>query len=105
MAFALVILKTLVEIAAYALLGQLVVAAFAWQHRAQNPVYQLLQFVTSPVTRLVRIVTPRQVLDQHIPIAAFLLLVLVWLVSIVGIASACAADMQQAACARLAQGR
>lgn len=54
MASALVTLKTRVEIAACALLGQRVVAAFARQRRGRNPNYQLLQSVTSPVIRLVR---------------------------------------------------
>jgi len=105
MAFALVLVKTVVEIAALALLGQFLVGAFAWNRRQQNAIYRLFQLVASPVTRLVRLVTPRLVLDQHIPLAAFFLLVFVWMATIYAIARSCAADPQQAACARLVQGR
>lgn len=105
MAFALVLVKSLVEIAALALLGQFLVGAFAWNRRQQNPVYRLFQLVASPVTRLVRLMTPKLVLDQHIPLAAFFVLVFAWMATVYGLARSCALEPQQAACARLSQGR
>jgi uncharacterized protein YggT (Ycf19 family) len=105
MAFALVLVKTLVEIAALALLGQFLVGAFAWSRRQQNPIYRLFQLVASPVTRLVRLVTPKLVLDQHIPLAAFFVLVFTWMATVYGLTRSCAAEPEQAACARLAQSR
>ena len=105
MAFALVLVKTLVEIAAMALLGQFLVGAFAWDRRNENPVYRLFGFVASPVTRLVRLVTPKMVLDQHIPLAAFFVLVFAWVAILYGLARSCAVEPQQAACERLAHGR
>lgn len=74
MASVLLLLQTVVLIAGLALLGQLLVGAFNWGARNQNIVYRLFQVVASPVVKLVRWVTPKFVLDQHIPIAAFALL-------------------------------
>jgi hypothetical protein len=101
MAFVLVVVKALIEIAGLALLGQFVVGVFAWGRRQENPVYRFFQFVASPATRLVRLVTPKVVLDQHIPLATFLILLFAWMLTIYGIAQSCAADPQQSSCARL----
>jgi hypothetical protein len=101
MAFVLVVLKALIEIAGLALLAQFLVGVFAWGRRQENPIYRLFQLIASPVTRAVRFVTPKVVLDQHIPVAAFLILVFAWMVTVYGIARSCAAEPQQAACERL----
>lgn len=74
MGLLLIILQTLMLVALLALFGQLIVGAFNWRRRNENVVYQLLGIVARPVVRLVRLVTPRIVLDQHVPIVAFLLL-------------------------------
>ena len=101
MAFVLVVVKALIEIAGLALLAQFLVGIFAWGRRHENPVYRFFQIVASPVTRVVRLVTPKIVLDQHIPLAAFLVLVCAWMATIYGIARSCAAEPQQASCERL----
>lgn len=103
MAFVLIVVKALIEIAGLALLAQFLVGIFAWGRRQQNPVYRFFQVVASPVTRVVRLVTPRVVLDQHIPLAAFFVLVFAWLATVYGISQSCAGDPQQASCARLQQ--
>jgi uncharacterized protein YggT (Ycf19 family) len=54
--------------------AQLVVGVFNWPRRHGNPVYRFLGFLTSPVTRLVRAITPSQVADQHVPVVAVFLL-------------------------------
>jgi hypothetical protein len=36
--------------------------------------------VTRPFTKLARLISPRIVLDRHIPLAAFLMLVSLWVV-------------------------
>ena|ERR1700752_4368846 len=101
MAFVLVVLKALIEIAGLALLAQFLVGVFAWGRRHENPVCRFFQLVASPVTRVVRLVTPKLVLDQHIPLAAFLILVFTWMATVYGIARSCAVELQQAACERL----
>lgn len=73
------IARALVEVAGYALLGQGVLAIFAGKKRDDNFVYRLLVIVTSPVIRAARFITPRFILDRHIPFVAFFLLFWLWL--------------------------
>lgn len=76
----IVILKALTEIAGVAFLGQGVLWVIAGAKREQNAVYTLFRTLTSPVTRLTRAITPRIVLDAHIGLVAFFLLMVLWLV-------------------------
>lgn len=75
------VLKLLAEIALLALLGQFVLGLLAGAQRDRNLVYQLFQVVTKPLVAGVRMITPRVVLDRHVPLAAFLLLTMVWIVA------------------------
>jgi hypothetical protein len=104
-AFYLSVLKALIEVALLALAGQLLVGIFNWNRRHENFVYQLLGIIAKPVVKFVRLVTPRVVLDRHIPIAAFLLLVFAWLGAGLWKINACSADMTQASCEDLAKTR
>jgi len=76
----IVILKALTEIAGVALLGQGVLWAIAGSKRDQNLVYKLFKTLTSPVTRVTRAITPRIIIDAHIGLVAFFLLMLIWVV-------------------------
>lgn len=76
----IVILKALTEVAGVAFLGQGVLWVIAGAKRDQNVVYNLFKVVTSPVTRVTRAVTPRVILDAHIGLVAFFLLIVLWLV-------------------------
>ncbi len=105
MAFLLTIVKAVLEIAGMALIAQLAVGVFAWRRRHQNAVYKLLEVITSPVTRLTRLITPKFVLDRHIPLATFFLLFVIWLVVLFELAASCRADPQQRACAAVQQNR
>ena len=73
------IARALVEVAGYALLGQGVLALFAGKRRDDNFVYRLLTVITSPVIRGARLVTPRFILDRHLPFVAFFLLFWLWI--------------------------
>lgn len=73
------ILRALVEVAMLALLGQGAVALLAGARRHSNPVYQLFSVVTRPVVRLARFVTPRAIIDKHVPFVAFFLLFWLWI--------------------------
>ena len=75
----IVILKALTEIAAVAMLGQGILWVIAGSRRKENAIYQLFQTLTSPVMRAARWVTPRVVLDQHLGLVAFFLLLVLWL--------------------------
>lgn len=73
------VLRALVEVAGYALLGQGVLAVLAGKYREQNAFYRVLRVVTGPVVRAVRWITPRLVVDAHIPYVAFFVLFWLWI--------------------------
>lgn len=72
-------LRALVEVAGLALLGQGVLYFLAGSARERNPVYQLFAIVTRPVIALVRRLTPRLVVDRHIPAVTLFLLFWLWI--------------------------
>ncbi len=72
-------LRAIVEVAGFALLGQGLLAVLAGEARQQNFVYLLFQVVTRPVIRAVRFVTPRFILDPHMPLVSFFVLVWLWI--------------------------
>lgn len=76
----ILILKALTEVAGVAFLGQGVLWVIAGAKREQNLIYKLFAILTSPVTRFVRLITPRIVLDQHIGLVAFFFLLVLWVV-------------------------
>ena len=77
--FAISILRVIVEVAGYTLLGQGVLAVFAGRSRDANVVYRLMQTITNPAVKLVRMITPGFVLDKHIPFVTFFLLFWLWI--------------------------
>ncbi|MCI4431245.1 MAG: hypothetical protein JHC40_19005 [Burkholderiales bacterium] len=74
----IVILKALTEVAGVAMLGQGVLWVIAGSRRNQNVVYGLFKTLTSPVMKVTRWVTPRIVLDRHLGLVAFFLLMVLW---------------------------
>lgn len=74
----IVILKGVAEVAGVAFLGQGVLWVIAGAKREENAVYKLFRTITSPVTWITRRITPRVIVDAHIGLVAFFLLVLVW---------------------------
>jgi hypothetical protein len=77
--FFLSVLRALVEVAMLALLGQGAVALLAGARRQTNPIYQLFAIVTRPVIAAVRWLTPRAVIDKHLPFVAFFILFWLWI--------------------------
>ena len=75
------ILKLLAEIALMALFGQWVLGLLAGAKRDQNLFYQVFEVVTRPLVTGVRWITPRVVIDRHVPLVAFLLLAFVWVIA------------------------
>jgi hypothetical protein len=61
-------------------LGQGVLWVLAGSKRDRNIVYNLFKTITSPVTKFTRIITPRVIIDAHIGLVAFFLLIVLWLV-------------------------
>lgn len=75
--------KLIAEIALMALLGRGLLALLAGAGRQTNPFYRVLAIITSPFVRVARWVSPRLVLDQHVPLVAFLLMAIVWMAATV----------------------
>lgn len=105
MALLIVILQTLILVAGLSLLAQGIVALFNWRRRQDNFVYQLFSIVTRPVVAVVRKVTPRIVLDEHVPLVTFLLLFFAYFLVGFWHRDVCLADLSQAGCEKWAASR
>jgi hypothetical protein len=75
----IVVLKALTEVAGVAMIGQGVLWVVAGAKREQNPFYGIFKTITSPVMKATRWITPRVVLDRHLGLVAFFLLIVLWL--------------------------
>ena len=76
---AVVILKALAELAFMFLVGRGILYILAGAKREGNIFYGILKIVTDPVIRLARILTPRVVVDSHVPFVAVVLVAWIWL--------------------------
>ena len=65
---------TLAAFSMLLLIGQFLVRVLSFGRHEQNAVYRLFRFLTSPVVRVTRAITPARVADVHVPVVAFLLL-------------------------------
>lgn len=72
-------LKLIAEIALLALFGQWVLGLLAGAKKDRNLFYQILQIVGKPFVVAARFITPKQIIDRHVPLVAFLLLLFVWI--------------------------
>jgi len=70
--------KLIAEIALLSLFGQWVLGLLAGQKKDQNLFYQVLQQVGKPFVQVARLVTPKFVLERHLPLVAFFILAFVW---------------------------
>ncbi len=77
--FMLSIVRALVEVAMLALLGQGIVGLLSGARRHANPIYHLVAVGTRPVIRLARAITPKAIIERHVPFVAFFLLFWLWI--------------------------
>ena len=103
MALYLLMAQTLVLVAALALLGQAMVGAFNWAKRRDNLLYRLFELIALPVVKSVRLISPKVVLDRHVPIAAFALLLVVYFWLGFEHRESCKAQLSQAGCEKWAE--
>jgi hypothetical protein len=73
------IVKLIAEIALMAMVGQWVLGLLAGAKKDQNLFYQILAIIGRPFVRVARLLTPKLVLDRHVPLVAFFLLIFIWL--------------------------
>jgi hypothetical protein len=83
------ILKLIAEIALLAIAGQWLLGLLAGAKRESNTFYQLFGVLTRPFVRGARLITPKVVIDRHVPLVAFLLLSFVWITATVTKISIC----------------
>jgi hypothetical protein len=74
-------IKLVAEIALMALIGQFLLGLLAGAKRDSNLFYGMLDVLTRPFVKLTRLITPRVVLDRHVPLATFFLLAVIWVVA------------------------
>jgi hypothetical protein len=79
MLFTVSMIKLIAEVALLALFGQWVLGLLAGAKKDTNLFYQILQIVGKPFVVAARVITPKQVIDRHVPLVAFLLLLFIWL--------------------------
>jgi len=69
------IVLALDQVAIYLFLGRAAMFIFAGARREQNFIYQVFKKGTEPIVKVTRVITPRIILDKHVPFVSFLLLV------------------------------
>jgi len=77
------IVKLICEIALCALAGRGLLALLAGKNKHTNLFYQLLEVMTKPFVRAARFITPKAILDRHVPLVAFLLMSIIWIVALI----------------------
>lgn len=77
-------IKLVAEIALCALAGRWLLGLMAGRKRDQNLFYQLLGMMTNPFTAVFRKITPKVVVDRHIPLLTFMALGWVWAFTVYG---------------------
>lgn len=73
--------KLIAEVALMAFAGQWLLGLLAGARRDSNLFYRLFRTLTTPFVRGVRWITPKLVLERHLPLVAFLLLAFAWVVA------------------------
>lgn len=94
--------QTLVLVAGLALMGQLLVGAFNWSQRHNNLLFRVFEIIARPVVKVVRLISPKVVLDRHVPAAAFMIMLVVYFWLGFEHRDACKAQVSQSGCEKWA---
>ena len=73
------VLRAFAEVAMLFLLGRGLLGLLVGQRRETNTMYKLFVIVTAPVLNTMRRITPRQIIDKHLPYIAFAILFWLWI--------------------------
>ncbi len=79
MLLAVVIAKSLIELSLMFIAGRFVLGLLAGAKRQTNVFWQLLDVASKPALWLTRRISPKLILDQHIPLAAASWLIVAWM--------------------------
>ncbi len=80
MLLTVVILKSLIELSLMFVIGRFVLGLLAGSKRQTNVFWQMLDVAAKPSLWVTRKLSPKLILDQHIPLAAASLLLMAWVV-------------------------
>lgn len=83
------LVKLIAEIALLALMGQWALGLLAGASRERNFVYRVLQGVARPWVKATRWLTPRWLMDRHVPLVTFLLMTMLWIAAAAAKVSIC----------------
>jgi hypothetical protein len=75
---AVVILKSLIELSLMFVVGRFILGLLAGAKRQTNVFWQLLDVASKPALWVTRRVSPKLILDQHIPLATVSWLIIAW---------------------------
>lgn len=73
-----VVLKGLAEFAGLLLIGQGLVYALSFGKHEANAIYRAFRFLTSPVVKVTRRITPSKIAPQHVPVVSLILVFWIW---------------------------
>ena len=82
MLLAIVILKSLIELSLMFVVGRFILGLLAGAKRQTNVFWQLLDVASKPSLWLTRQVSPKLILDQHIPLATSSWLLIAWVLTL-----------------------
>jgi hypothetical protein len=75
-----VVLKSLIELSLMFIVGRFLLGLMAGAKKQANIFWQMLDIAAKPALWLTRAVSPKIILDQHIPLATASWLVVAWVV-------------------------
>jgi hypothetical protein len=78
-----VILKSLIELSLMFIVGRFLLGLIAGAKKQTNVFWQLLDVASKPALWLTRRLSPRLILDRHIPLAAVSWLVIAWVLVVI----------------------
>lgn len=78
MLLAVVIAKSLIELSLLFIVGRFLLGLLAGAKRSTNIFWQMLDIAAKPALWITRRVSPKLILDQHIPLAAASWLLIAW---------------------------
>ncbi len=76
------IIKLVCEVALLSLAGRWLLGLLAGQKKDSNLFYQLLDILAKPFVGAARFITPKAIIDRHVPLVAFSLLAILWVVMV-----------------------
>lgn len=80
MLLAVVILKSLIELSLMFIVGRFILGLLAGAKKSTNIFWQLLDIAAKPALYITRKLSPKFILDQHIPLATASWLIIAWVV-------------------------